>query len=126
MTKQEHDKLSEERGQTEIILEEMLNEQQYSFSILGQEYYKKVCEDPDILISNLSDYVDTVKVSELEIAKLEEDIKGMNRLLKEPLDLVCSKCGRIMDPNAKYCSECGAQLEKEEQDINCPNSHILE
>ena len=81
MTKQENDKLTEKRGQTEIILEEMLNEQQYSFSILGQEYYKLVSEDPEILVSGLSDYIDTVKLTESEITNLEDEIKKMDKLL---------------------------------------------
>lgn len=130
MTKQEMQKLQEERAQMDQVLEEMLKEQQHNCSVLGQEYYKKVNDEAELLISDLAPYVDVVKEAEIRIAKFKDDMATIDKAMQEPIDNICPHCGKLMETEARFCSACGtpldttgiqAEVKKENVCRNCGN-----
>lgn len=124
MTKQEMQKLQEEKNQIEQIYEEMLQEQQHNCSILGQEYYKKVIENPELMLGELASYVEGIKNTEERLASVQNQMTDIEKALEEPIDNICPKCGKVMEAEAKFCSACGTPLDVPEASNEENNENI--
>lgn len=120
MTRQEMKELQEEKVQMQQIYEEILKEQRRNFSILGHDYYKKVTEEGELIISELTSYIEEIKEAEIKISKLQQQMSSLDKELQEPVDNICPKCGKLMEVEAKFCSACGTFL-KVEQDQSKEN-----
>ena len=39
--------------------------------------------------------------------------------------MYCKKCGAQVPDGSKFCTECGAELTDENQNVSCPNNHLV-
>ncbi|MCD8230484.1 MAG: zinc ribbon domain-containing protein [Clostridiales bacterium] len=76
---------------------------------LGKAYYHDHKNDSD---SEYSDRLVAIKAAFEEIGELKaskDDIRGIKR---------CPNCGQPVDPNAKFCGNCGTNCEEETVDCD--------
>lgn len=112
MTKQDYKDLEIMKSEVESQIQALEQRQGESYQKLGCEYYKVMGETYDI---SLEPIVGELKAHEEKKVKLGETLSDIEERMKEPVDNICPKCGKVMESMAKFCSECGSKLSDEVQ-----------
>lgn len=112
MTKQDYKDLENMKREVEAQLEALEQRQGDSYQKLGREYYKIMGDTFDVSLGTI---VEELKVHEEKKEKLQHTMGDIEERMKEPVDNICPKCGKVMESTAKFCSECGSRLSEEVQ-----------
>lgn len=126
MIREEAQRLERDKEEIEALIEALFQNQRENLENLGKEYYAFVKENPDQLAESVLPCVEKIDQTEAEIAVQRERIQGIEAALQEPMVIICPKCGKEMEGEARYCSGCGTYLweenqPKEEQERLCAN-----
>ncbi len=83
------------------------NEKQINktYQEIGKLYVEKYADNVG---EDFAELVSTIKQAEEEIASLEKQINELKGVCK------CEQCGAELNEEVSFCSECGAQIVKEE------------
>lgn len=106
---EEKERLDEEFGNKRKI-------QHQNCAYLGQRYYQMVDQQPDLALNDeeLLSYVEKIREMEGEIQLIQERLAEVDAELQRPVTILCPNCGKEMEGSAKFCSECGTDLRKEQ------------
>ena len=112
MTKQDYKDLENMKKEVESQIEALEQRQGESYQKLGCEYYKIM---GDVYDPTLGPIVEEIRAHEEKKGKLKVTMEDIENRMKEPVDNICPKCGKVMESTAKFCSECGSRLSDEVQ-----------
>lgn len=110
MTKQDYKELENIKREVETQIKALEQGTGELYQKLGREYYKIMGDTYD---SSLQTLVEDLKKQEEKAAKLCSTMRDIEERMKEPVDNICPKCGKVMESGAKFCSECGFRLTDE-------------
>lgn len=114
MTEEKKRELLEEKERLEEEFGNKRKIQHQNCAYLGQKYYQLVDQQPDLTLRDeeLLSYIEQIREMEGEIQLIQERLSEVDAELQQPVTILCPNCGKEMEGNAKFCSECGTDLRK--------------